>query len=138
MELPVDILIVGNIVKDKSVLLRKKFPGSGPYKETWYSFGCRFKSGEDAVETFTQYISDYVGAHVAFKKNLFWDTEIKTDNNHILKQFVYLYAEFEYLGGSIICPENIEKVSFVDFTKLGTLDIVPPSVELFKKLEYLS
>ena len=54
--LPLKVYIIGNIFKGDKVLLRKKFPGSKPYIETWYSFGVEFIPDQDPYETFLKYI----------------------------------------------------------------------------------
>jgi hypothetical protein len=117
--------------------MRKKFAGSKPYVETWYSFGAEFISGEDPLETFKNFIKGFAGIDISPTKHLSWDTETKEDHDGILKQFVYLDAEFKYLSGDLIVPEGLEKVEWIPLENLSQLDIVPPSVVLFKKLGYL-
>lgn len=135
--LPIKVLIIGTINKGPSVLMRKKFAGSKPYNETWYSFGCDFIDGKNPADTFTEFIKGFVGIDVFPIKNLSWDTEIKEDHDGIPKQFIYLEVEFEYLSGSLTLPEGLEKVEWIPIKNLSELDIVPPSVILFKKLGYL-
>ncbi len=135
--IPTKILIIGNIKKDDSVLMRKKFVGSKPYEETWYSFGAEFIPGEEPLKTFKDFIKAFVGINISPTKQLSWDTETKEDHDGVLKQFVYLNAEFEYVSGELIVPENLEKVEWIPIQNLSQLDIVPPSIVLFKKLGYL-
>lgn len=131
------ILIIGNILKDGSVLMRKKFAGSEPYEETWYSFGVEFVAGEDPGETFKKYIKDLVGVDVSPVQNFFWDTETKKDHDDTEKQFIYLDLECEYVSGEPVVPEGHEKIEWIPLEKLSTIDVVPPSVSMFKKLGYL-
>ena len=135
--IPNKILIIGDIKKGDSVLMRKKFVGSKPYVETWYSFGAEFIPGKDPLATFKDFIKGFVGIDISPTKHLSWDTETKEDHDGILKQFVYLDAEFEYVSGELIVPEGLEKVEWIPLENLSKLDIVPPSVVLFKKLGYL-
>ncbi len=135
--LPNKILIIGTIRKDESILLRKKFANSEPYKETWYSFGCEFVSGEDPADTFSKYINDSLGIAILSKKHLSWDTEIKTDHDGLAKQFVYLELEANYVSGEMQIPDGLEKVEFVAIDDLPDLDIVPPSVKMFRRIGYL-
>ena len=136
--LPLKVLIIGNIKKGDAILMRKKFAGSKPYIETWYSFGCDFVSGEEPMTTFVNFIKTFVGINVAPVKYLFWDFETKEDIDGVLKQFIYLDAEFEYVSGEVMVLEGLEKVEWITISQLQNLDIVPPSVKLFKKLQYLN
>lgn len=135
--MPTKVLIIGNILKGNSVLMRKKFAGSEPYQETWYSFGAEFVPGEDPGETFKKYIKGLAGVDVSPVRNFFWDTETKKDHDGIEKQFIYLDLECEYVSGEPIIPEGHEKIEWIPIEKLSELDVVPPSVIMFKKLGYL-
>ena len=137
-DLPLKVLVIANIKKGDAILMRKKFAGSKPYTETWYSFGCDFVSGQEPMSTFVTFIKGFVGLDVTPIKSLSWDSETKDDTDGVYKQFVYLDAEFEYVSGEITIPEGLEKVEWVPVNQLQTLDIVPPSVKLFKKLGYLN
>jgi len=137
MSLPVKILIVGNIRKGDSVLLRKKFHGAKPYIETWYSFGCELKPDESPKDTFIQYIKECLGIVVAPLNHLSWDSETKVDHDEIRKFFIYLEIECDYLSGKIAVPKDLEKVEFVPVSDLSKLDIVPPSMKMFKRLGYI-
>ena len=131
------ILIIGNILKGDSVLMRKKFAGSEPYKETWYSFGAVFVPGEDPRETFKKYIKGLIGVDVSPVRNFFWDMETKKDHDGIVKQFIYLDLECEYVSGEPTIPDGHEKIEWIPIEKLSEIDVVPPSVVMFKKLGYL-
>ncbi len=117
--------------------MRKKFVGSKPYAETWYSFGCDFVPGQDPATTFTNFIKDFVGIEISPLQHFSWDTETKEDHDGVIKQFIYLDIKFEYVAGELIVPESLEKVEWIPIEQLTKLDIVPPSVKLFKKLGYL-
>lgn len=135
--MPTKILIIGNILKGNSVLMRKKFTGSEPYEETWYSFGVELVPSEDPGETFKKYIKGLAGIDVSPVRNFFWDTEIKKDYDGVEKKFIYLDLECEYVSGEPTIPEGHEKIEWIPIGNLSTLDIVPPSVVMFKKLGYL-
>lgn len=135
--MPTKILIIGNILKENSVLMRKKFAGSPPYQQTWYSFGAELVPGEDPAETFRKYIKSFTGINISPVHNFFWDTEIKKDHDGIEKHFVYLDLECEYISGEPFIPEGHEKIEWIPMEKLSTIDVVPPSVMMFKKLGYL-
>jgi hypothetical protein len=136
--IPLKLLIIGNIKKGDAILMRKKFVGSKPYTETWYLFGCDFVSGEEPMAIFVNFIKGSIGIDVAPVKSLFWDFEVKEDTDGVQKQFIYLDAEFEYVSGEIIVPEGLEKVEWAPINQLQNFDIVPPSIKLFKKLQYLN
>lgn len=131
------ILIIGNIIKGNSVLMRKKFAGSEPYQETWYSFGVEFVPGEDPGEVFKKYTKGFTGIDISPVRSFFWDAEIKKDHDGIEKQFIYLNLECEYISGKPTIPKDYEKIEWIPIEKLSTIDIVPPSVIMFKKLRYL-
>lgn len=136
--MPIKLLIIGVIKRDDSILMRKKFAGSAPYDETWYSFGCDFISGVNPAITFAEYVRSFVGVTVAVQDHLSWDTEVKEDYDGVMKQFIYLNIECAYVSGDIVVPESLEKVEWVSLQNLENLDIVPPSIALFKKLGYLN
>jgi len=131
------ILIIGVIKKDNTILMRKKFPGSQPYKETWYSFGCEFVPGEAPEDTFQKYIKNLLSIDISPLRQLSWDTEKKSDYDGIEKQFIYLELEFSYVSGQHIVPSEFEDVQWIALEKLKDLDVVPPSVQLFKRLGYV-
>jgi hypothetical protein len=137
MSLPIKILVIGNIKKDDAILLRKKFAGAKPYPETWYSFGCELKPEENPADTFVQYIKEYLGVIATPLNHLSWDFETKIDHDGAQKFFIYLEIECEYVSGDIRTPNELEKVEFVSFDDLSKLDIVPPSVKMFKHLGYI-
>ncbi len=93
--------------------------------------------GENPEETFTKYVKDYLGVVISPSKHLFWDIEIKEDHDGLKKQFIYLELETDYVSGEIRVPEELEKVEFVATNDLANLDIVPPSVKMFKRIGYL-
>lgn len=130
------ILIIGVIKNGDSVLMRKKFTGTGLYNETWYSFGTEFIPKNSKV--FENYIKEYISLDISFVKSLSWGSEFKKDQDGEFKQFIYLNTEFKYEAGNIIVPEDLEKVEWVPIKNLSKLDIVPPSINLFKSLGYLS
>jgi len=129
------ILIIGVIKNGDSLLMRKKFTGSGPYTETWYSFGAEFVPNGNNI--FENYIKEYVSLDISFVRSLSWESEIKKDLDGELKQFIYLNTEFKYEAGGIVLPQGLEKVEWISLKDLSSLDIVPPSAKLFKKLKYL-
>lgn len=131
------VLVIGNIKKENSVLMRKKYLGSEPYQETWYSFGVEIMSNESPTETFVKYIRDTLAIDIRPIKSFSWDTEIKKDHDGQEKYFIYLDLECEYLSGEPTVPEGHEKIEWVPIEELGNLDVVPPSVSMFKKLGYL-
>lgn len=135
---PVKILVIGVVRNGDTVLMRKKPAGSKPYTETWYSFGCEFVPGEDIETSFSQYLIKYIGITVKPIKRLSWGAEVKEDHYGIPTQFIYLDVEFTYKAGEIRVPDELEKVEWVPIDALKELDIVPPSVALFKELGYIT
>lgn len=131
------ILVIGTIKKGDSVLMRKKFAGSPPYTETWYSFGADFISGEDPKAIFTRYIHDFLGIEITASDPSFWDTEVKADLDGVVKQFVYLDLICHYVSGEPRVPEGLEAVEWISPDQLTEIDIVPPSVVMFKRLGIL-
>lgn len=130
-------LIMGIIKNDDSILMRKKFLGAKPYKETWYSFGCELSGGNSPKDLFIDYIHDYLGINISFSRYLSWDTEIKEDHDGVIKRFVYLDLEMNYVSGEIKIPGGLEEIGWISKENLKDIDIVPPSVEMFKKYKYL-
>lgn len=132
------VVVIGIIKNGDSILMRKKPDGSEPYKETWYSLGVNVEEG-NPIDNYINWIRKNIGINIFFTKKLSWDVEIKNDHrgDNSLIQFIYLDAEFNYQDGDIIIPEEYEKIEWVNINDLKNLDIVPPSVEMLKKLGYL-
>jgi 8-oxo-dGTP pyrophosphatase MutT (NUDIX family) len=128
------IYIIGNIFKNNQILLRKKFVGSLPYTETWYSFGVEFVADQNPIETFITYMSDTFEINTNLKEALPWSNEVKIDHDGLEKSFIYLQATFEHLTGDPKLPDGHEKIEFIDIDKLADLDIVPPTLQVLDSL----
>ena len=77
------------------------------------------------------------GIEIAMTSQLSWDTEIKADLDGEVKQFIYLDAEFDHIGGELVLGEGIEKLEWVQTDRLSEYDNVPPNVKVFEKLGFL-
>jgi 8-oxo-dGTP pyrophosphatase MutT (NUDIX family) len=132
------ILAIGVIKKENTVLLRKKPDGAGPYKENWYLFG-GMVNGEnpDPAAALINMVKAQTSITIAVTERLSWDTEIKPDHSGITTFFIYLDSLCKYVEGDLVPGEGIEKLEWVPIEKLKDYDLVPPSVKLFKKLGYL-
>lgn len=132
------VLVIGIIKKEKKVLLRNKPAGSLPYKESWYLFGGELSpdnaSPEDVI---SNKVKEQTGINIRAVEKLSWDIEIKPDLKG--KETFYIYLDYlcEYIEGELKAGEGIEKLEWVPIEKLSEYDLVPPSVELFKKIGYL-
>lgn len=131
------VLIVAIVKKDDAVLMRKKPDGSPPYAETWYIFGAELMPGIDPDQAIKDTVRGQSGIDITIRERFSWDTEVKHDLNNIEKQFVYLDVICEYAGGEPVPGPGIEKIEWVRTADLNNYDIVPPSVEVFKKLGWL-
>ena len=133
----IKVLIVGVIKKEDQILLRKKPAGSQPYKETWYLFSGELNSDRSPETIIREIVEEQAGINIKMIRPLTWDTEIKVDHDGISKNFVYIFAECEYINGELQKGDGIERLEWVETKKLYQYDHVPPSVILFKKLGYL-
>lgn len=133
----IKVLIVAVVKKGSTVLMRKKPDGSPPYKETWYLFGAEATSEQSPDEALKEHVKRQAGIDIAIGQKFSWDTEIKHDLDGVEKFFVYLDVLCEYEGGELILSPGIEKLEWVEEQELKNYDLVPPSVEVFKKLGYL-
>lgn len=131
------VLIIAVIKKDNFVLMRKKPDGSPPYDQTWYLFGAEATPDKSPDEALKEHVKKQAGIDIKIDKKFSWDTEIKNDLDGVEKFFVYLDVICEYAGGELTLSPGIEKLEWVEVTKLKEYDLVPPSIELFKKLNYL-
>ncbi|GAB4143559.1 MAG: hypothetical protein OHK0017_01080 [Patescibacteria group bacterium] len=129
LNLPSKIMLIGNILKGGSLLLRKKFAGSPPYNETWYSFGVEFNPDQEPVTQFQKYIETFIGLNCRLNQVLPWSNEVKEDHDGVEKHFIYLQMLFEYLDGEPILPEGHEKIEFISLNNLSEIDLVPPTRE---------
>lgn len=131
------VLIVAVVEKDGTILMRKKPDGSPPYKETWYIFGATAMPGVSIDEAVKREVKAKSGVDVVLKNKVSWDTEIKNDLDGIKKFFIYLDVLCEYVGGDLVAGAEVEKLEWVEKSKLVHYDIVPPSRVLFEKLGYI-
>lgn len=132
------VLIVA-IVQNKhgEILLRKKPNGSPPYTETWYIFGAELHPGVLLEDSLVAHIQRQAGVTVRMTSQVSWDTEVKHDLDGVEKQFVYLDAICEHVGGELTLSDGVEKLEWVPKDKLCEYDNVPPSVTLFQKLGWM-
>lgn len=130
-------LIIAVIKKGESILMRKKPDGSPPYTQTWYLFGAEATPAKSPDELLKEHVKQQAGIDVSIKQKFSWDTEIKQDLDGIEKFFVYLDVICEYESGELTLSPGIEKLEWVPIQSLKDYDLVPPSVELFKKMGYL-
>jgi ADP-ribose pyrophosphatase YjhB (NUDIX family) len=131
------VLVIALIKKDDAVLLRKKPDGSLPYKQTWYMFGGELDPAKTPEQAAQEIVKLQTGVDIRMVEQLSWDTEVKADLDGETKQFVYLDAIFDYVSGELAPGQGIEKLEWVPTGKLAEYDIVPPSVKLLKKLNYI-
>lgn len=132
------ILIIGVIKKDNQVLLRKKPPGVGPYKEPWYLFGGKIELGKETPEEVIQRtIKDQTGIEVKVVQRLSWDTEIKPDEQGVETFYLYLDTLCEYVSGELKPGPNIFHLEWTDIERLKEYELNPPARKLFKRIGYL-
>lgn len=131
------VLIIAIVKKDNTVLMRKKPDGSPPYEQTWYLFGGELTPNVDPEQTIRETVKTQTGVDISFGHKFSWDTEVKHDLDGVEKQFVYLDVLCDYQGGDLRPGPGIEKLEWAPIDKLADYDIVPPSVVVFKKLEWI-
>ena len=131
------VLVIAIIQRDGKVLMRKKPDGSPPYAETWYLFGAELIAGVSPGQAIQEHVKQQTGIDIVVNQKFSWDTEIKSDLDGVEKQFIYLDVMCDYIGGELVPIPGIEKLEWVNKNDLNQYDIVPPSVEVFKKLGWL-
>ena len=117
--------------------MRKKPDGSPPYTQTWYLFGGELAANVDPEQTIKDTVRAQAGVEISFGQKFSWDSEVKKDLDGIEKQFVYLDVICNYENGKLVPGPGIEKLEWALVDNLGQYDIVPPSVEVFKKLGWM-
>lgn len=133
----IKILVVGIVKNGSQVLLRKKPEGSPPYAQTWYLFGGQLTGDNTPEQAIADIVKQQAGLEIAMMEMVGWDTEIKTDVDGVVRQFVYLDALCEYLAGEIVVGEGLEAVEWVELSQLDQYDHVPPSLKLLRRLGYI-
>jgi ADP-ribose pyrophosphatase YjhB (NUDIX family) len=133
------VLNIAVIEHDGKILMRKKPEGSAPYRETWYAFGGEVTNGKNPEEATKEIVKIQTGINIKLRRNLTWDTEIKNDLDGVKKQFIYLDSLYDYVDGDleIGINQNIERLEWIPIEKLNEYDIVPPSIILLKRLDYI-
>jgi len=132
------ILIIGVVKKSNQVLLQKKPPGSGPYKEPWYLFGGKIELGKETPEEVIQkIIKEQTGIDVKVIQRLGWDTEIKPSGQGEETFYLYLDTLCEYISGELKPGINIFHLEWADIDKLSSYELNPPSKKLLKRIGFL-
>ncbi len=131
------VLIIAVVKKDNQILMCKKPEESAPYKETWYLFGAELTPDKAPEKALRDLVKTQSGIDTELGEQFSWDTEVKKDLDGIEKHFVYLDVICNYVSGEPTAAPGIEKIEWVLIQNLGDYDLVPPSVEVFKKLGYL-
>ncbi|MBI2122200.1 MAG: NUDIX domain-containing protein [Candidatus Sungbacteria bacterium] len=132
------ILIIGVVKKSNQVLLRKKPPGVGPYKEPWYLFGGKIELEKEAPEEVIQRtIKEQAGIDVKMTQRLGWDTEVKPSEQEVETFYIYLDTLCEYISGELKPGPGIFHLEWVDIEKLGEYELNPPTNKLFRRVGYL-
>lgn len=131
------VLVVGVVIKDNKVLLRKKPDGSPPYTQSWYLFGGELTPEVSPEEAIQLIVKQQAGVDICLTEEFSWDTEVKADHDGNTKLFIYLDAVCEYIGGELKTGDGIERLEWAEVNQLDTYDHVPPSIKVFKKLGYL-
>ncbi|OGC47050.1 MAG: hypothetical protein A3A94_01200 [Candidatus Portnoybacteria bacterium RIFCSPLOWO2_01_FULL_43_11] len=132
------ILIIGVVKKDNQVLLRKKLPGAGPYKELWYLFGGKIELEKEAPEEIIQKtIKEQAGIDVKMTQRFGWDTEIKPNEQGVETFYLYLDTLCEYISGELKPGPGIFYLEWADIEKLREYKLNPPSKKLFRRIGYL-
>lgn len=134
---PTKELLIVVIHDGDKILMRKKPQGSAPYRETWYLFGVERNTEQDEEDTISNYLHRVVGVRVDGISAIGKDEERKKDHDGVVKNFVYRDFICRYVSGEPLAPSDNEQVAWIEKSKLDTLDLVPPSVRLFKKMGYL-
>ena len=131
------VLIIAVIRKGDTVLMRKKPDGSPPYPQTWYLFGAEATPDLSPDEALKTHVKRQTGIDITIGEKFSWDSEVKADLDGVTKFFVYLDVVCEYTGGEPTITPGIEKLEWVEIDRLKEYDLVPPSVEVFRKLGYI-
>ncbi len=132
------ILVIGIVKKDNQVLLRKKSPGAGPYKEPWYLFGGKIELGKDYPEEVIQRtIKEQAGINTKVTQRIGWDTEIKLNDQGVETFYLYLDMLCEYVSAELKPGPDISHLEWADLDKLREYELNPPSKKLFRRVGYL-
>jgi 8-oxo-dGTP pyrophosphatase MutT (NUDIX family) len=130
-------LVIAVVQQGDKVLMRKKPDGSPPYTQTWYLFGAELMPNIEPAQAIMEHVKQQAGIDITVEQKFSWDTEVKNDLDEVEKQFVYLDVLCEYKSGDLVPGPGIEKLEWVPKSDLANYDIVPPSVEVFKKLKWV-
>ena len=131
------VLAIAVVMDGNKVLLRKKRPGEGPYKEPWYLFGGIVEPGASPEDAVRGVMREQAGIELANIKRLSWDTEVKPDEDGEETFFVYLDNLCEYAGGELKPGKGIYHIEWADVAALSKYELNPPSRVLFKRLQML-
>ena len=131
------LMAVAVLKAEDKILLRKMDPAKSPYKELWALFGGRI-DGEGLVQDLlNKELEARWNFKVRISEKLWWDEELKVDQDGEEKRFVYIDAICEIESGEPKPVNENEILEWVARSDLESYDLNPPTKILLKRLEYL-
>ena len=132
------IMAIAVIRKGDQILIRKTDPSKNPYSEPWALFGGKIIGSESVEDEMNNEFLTRWNISLQIKENLWWDSEIKNDNDGETKRFIYLDVLCEIDANSSPSPTNSnEQLQWVDLKDLDNYELNPPSKTLLTKLQYI-
>ncbi len=121
----------------------------GVYADCWHIPGGGIEEGEDKIKALKREISEEVGIDISLFKIDLIDNKGKGVSTKKLKngKEVKCYMQFNVykvdipLASKMVkvnLTDDLEKCLWLDLKKVGDYKLTPPSVQLFKRLGWLS
>lgn len=126
------------VIKQKDQILIRKFDATkNPYNNDWGLFGGRLEGEGTVLEMLNRELQQRWRMTVTITEQLAWSEDQKVDHDGEEKRFVYLNALCDLASGEPMPVNPNEELRWVTIDKLSDYQHIPPSLSLFKKLQYL-
>ncbi len=130
-------VVVGIIFKENKILFGKKPLNVGPYPNTWHLIGGGVEENESLTEALKREVLEETNLKVKNVKVISTDEDETLNKHGEMIHYKFNIFTCDYESGELKPGDDIEKLEWVRKEKLKEIPLNPPSIKLFKKLNWL-
>lgn len=132
------VIVAAVITKGESILLGKKKPDIGPYKNTWVIPGGGVDlANESLVDALKREIQEECLITIQHIKRFSFSEDFEKDKHGIMTHYVHLVYTAEYVSGELRPGDDIVHLEWIPKKKLKEIPLPRVSKQLFKDLGWL-